>query len=152
MSIVRTCFWFDGTAEDAARFYVALVPGSAVERSFGQTPDGKPLIVEFHLAGVPYQALNGGPHYALSPAASIQIITDDQAETDRLWAALIADGGAESMCGWCVDRFGLSWQVVPRQLMATVGGPDPEGSARATAAMLQMRKIDIAALEAAYRG
>lgn len=152
MSKIRTCLWFDGTAEDAAAFYVSLVPGSAIESRVGRTADGKALLVNFHLGGVPYQALNGGPHYALSPAVSIQLITEDQAETDRLWAALIADGGAESMCGWCSDRFGLSWQIVPRQLMATVGGSDPEGAARATEAMLTMKKIDIAALEAAYRG
>ncbi len=152
MSKIRTCLWFDGTAEAAARFYVALIPGSEIEGMVGATADGKPLLVNFHLAGVPYQGLNGGDSYALSPAVSIQIVTEDQAETDRLWAALIAEGGAESRCAWCTDRFGLSWQVVPRQLMQTVGGPDPDGAARATAAMLGMGKIDIAALEAAYRG
>ncbi|MCB1356324.1 MAG: VOC family protein [Maritimibacter sp.] len=152
MSKLRTCLWFDGTAEAAARFYVSLIPGSAIEGSIGRTADGAPLMVNFHLAGVPYQGLNGGDMYTLSPAVSIQYITEDQAETDRIWAALIADGGAESRCAWCSDRFGLSWQVVPRQLMATVGGPDPEGAARATQAMLGMAKIDIAALEAAYRG
>jgi predicted 3-demethylubiquinone-9 3-methyltransferase (glyoxalase superfamily) len=152
MSHVRTCLWFDGTAEAAARFYVALIPGSGIEDVIGRTADGAPLLVNFHLGGVPYQALNGGPHYRLTPAVSIQVITEDQAGTDRLWAALVADGGAESKCAWCTDRFGMSWQVVPRQLMATVGGADPAGAARATAAMLTMRKIDIAALEAAYAG
>lgn len=152
MSKVRTCLWFDGAAEDAARFYVALIPGSGIEGTIGRTAGGAPLIVNFHLAGVPYQGLNGGELYKLSPAVSIQVITEDQAETDRIWAALIADGGAESRCAWCTDRFGMSWQVVPRQLMATVGGPDAEGAARATHAMMGMNKIDIAALEAAYRG
>ncbi len=152
MSKVRTCLWFDGTAEAAARLYVSLIPGSAIEDTIGADAEGRPLMVNFQLAGVPYQGLNGGDMYKLSPAASIQVITEDQAETDRLWAALIADGGAESRCAWCVDRFGVSWQVVPRQLMATVGGPDPEGARRATQAMLGMSKIDIAALEAAYRG
>ena len=152
MSKVRTCLWYDDNGHQAADFYVGLIPGSAIESRIGATATGTPLMVNFHLAGVPYQALNGGPHYALSPAASISVITEDQAETDRLWAALIADGGAESRCAWCVDRFGLSWQVVPRALMATVGGPDPAGAARATEAMMAMARIDIAALEAAYRG
>lgn len=152
MSKVRTCLWYDDTAEEAALFYVSLIPGSQIESTMGATAEGKALMVNFKLAGAPYQALNGGPHYALSPAASISVITEDQAETDRLWEALIADGGVESRCAWCVDRFGLSWQVVPRALMATVGGPDPDGAARATEAMLSMSKIDIAALEAAYRG
>jgi predicted 3-demethylubiquinone-9 3-methyltransferase (glyoxalase superfamily) len=152
MSKVRTCLWYDGTAEDAARFYVSLIPGSDIESTVGATPDGKPLIVNFNLAGVPYQALNGGPAHRHSPAVSIIVATEDQAETDRLWEALIANGGAESRCAWCTDRFGVSWQVVPRALMATVGGPDPAGAARATEAMLSMSKIDIATLEAAYRG
>lgn len=152
MSNIRTCLWFDGNGHEAAAFYVSLIPGSAIEAQSGATAHGAPLIVDFHLAGAPYSVLNGGPQYALNPAASIQLFTDDQAETDRLWAALIADGGAESMCGWCIDRFGLSWQVIPRQLMATVGGPDPAGARRATEAMLAMKKIDIAALEAAYAG
>lgn len=152
MAGIRTCLWFDGNGHEAAAFYVSLIPGSAIETQSGATQSGAPLIVEFDLAGVPYSVLNGGPTYTLSPAASIQIFTDDQVETDRLWAALIADGGAESMCGWCIDRFGLSWQVIPRQLMATVGGPDPAGAKRATEAMLAMKKIDIAALEAAYAG
>jgi predicted 3-demethylubiquinone-9 3-methyltransferase (glyoxalase superfamily) len=152
MSKVRTCLWYDDNAEEAARFYVSLIPGSKIESTTGATAEGKPLMVNFSLAGVPYQALNGGPTYTHSPAVSISVVTEDQAETDRLWEALIADGGAESRCAWCVDRFGLSWQVVPRALMATVGGPDPDGSARATEAMLSMSKIDIAELEAAYNG
>ncbi|MCB1350405.1 MAG: VOC family protein, partial [Maritimibacter sp.] len=122
MSKVRTCLWFENAAETAARFYVSLIPGSGIEDSIGRTASGTPLMVNFHLAGVPYQGLNGGDMYRLSPAASIQVITEDQAETDRLWDALVADGGAESRCAWCVDRFGVSWQIVPRQLMATVGG------------------------------
>lgn len=152
MTSLRTCLWFDGTAEAAAHFYVSLIPGSEIEGVIGRTAEGRPLMVNFRLAGVPYQGLNGGAMYRLSPAVSIQIVTEDQAETDRLWAALIADGGAESRCAWCTDRFGMSWQVVPRQLMATVGGPDPVGAARATQAVMAMGKIDIAALEAAYAG
>lgn len=150
MGKIRTCFWMNGNGAEAARFYVSLIEGSAIE---GDLPDGaEPLIVNFHLAGVPYMILNGGPHYELTPAASIMVSTTDQAETDRLWETLIADGGKESRCAWCVDRFGVSWQVVPEALPRTVGGPDPEGAKRATAAMLEMGKIDIAALEAAYQG
>ncbi len=152
MNNIRTCLWFDDTAEEAAELYTSLIPGSAIEARIGGTPGGKPFMVLFHLAGVPYQAMNGGPYHQLSPAVSISISAEDQAETDALWAALIADGGAEGRCGWCTDRFGLSWQVIPRALPATVGGPDPEGARRATAAMMEMTRIDIAALEAAYRG
>jgi predicted 3-demethylubiquinone-9 3-methyltransferase (glyoxalase superfamily) len=150
MSKVRTCLWFDGNGAAAAEFYVSLIPGSAIETDYEKGTE--PLMVNFHLAGVPYLALNGGPHYQASPAASIMVMTEDQEETDRLWDALIADGGKESRCAWCVDRFGVSWQVVPKALLRTVGGPDREGSARATQAMLQMSKIDIATLEAAYTG
>jgi len=152
MTKVRTCLWYDGSAEEAAHFYVSLIPGSAIEAVIGRRPDGAALLVNFHLAGAPFQALNGGPDFPPTPAASIAVSTADQAETDRLWAALIADGGAEGRCAWCTDRFGVSWQVVPLALAATVGGPDPEGAARATEAMFAMTKIDIAALEAAYRG
>ena len=150
MSKVRTCLWYDGNGAAAAEFYVTLIPGSAIETDYERGTE--PLMVNFHLAGVPYLALNGGPHYKATPAASIMVMTKDQEETDRLWDALIADGGEESRCAWCIDRFGISWQVVPEQLLATVGGPDPEGANRATQAMLQMSKIDIATLEAAYNG
>jgi predicted 3-demethylubiquinone-9 3-methyltransferase (glyoxalase superfamily) len=109
-------------------------------------------MVEFTLAGTPYQALNGGPHFTLDEAASISVSTEDQAETDRLWAALIADGGAESQCGWLKDRFGLSWQIVPTRLGELMQDPDPEKAGRVQQAMLGMRKLDIAALEAAHRG
>jgi predicted 3-demethylubiquinone-9 3-methyltransferase (glyoxalase superfamily) len=151
MDGVRTCLWFDGQAEEAARFYVALIDGSEIE-SVSPGPNGKALMVNLKIGDVPYLFLNGGPMYALSPATSIMVMTEDQAETDHLWDALIADGGAESRCAWCVDRFGVSWQVVPKALPRTVGGPDREGAARATQAMMGMGKIDIAALEAAYRG
>lgn len=152
MTQVRTCLWFDGVADEAARFYVSLIPGSALEGTHGGTPDGKPLLVNFHLAGTPYQGLNGGPRYTLSEAASVAVTTEDQAETDRLWAALTADGGREGRCGWCVDRFGLSWQVIPRQLPELLGGHDREGAGRATQAMFGMTKLELGALEAAYRG
>ncbi len=109
---VRTCLWFDGQGEVAARFYVSLLPGSAIEGVHRPAPDGPALIVEFSLAGAPYMVLNGGPKYTHTPAASISVSTDDQETTDRLWAALTADGGRESRCGWLVDRFGVSWQIV----------------------------------------
>ena len=149
---VRTCLWFAKGGAEAAEFYTGLIANSAVVGSFGRTQDGAPLMINFHLAGVPYQILNGGPTHALSPASSIAVTTEDQAETDRLWNALVADGGKESRCAWLVDRFGLSWQIVPKALPELLGGPDPEGAARATQAMMGMAKIDIAKLEAAYRG
>ena len=150
MSKIRTCLWYDGNGAEAAEFYVSLIPGSVVETQYEK--DRPPLLIYFHLASVPYVAMNGGPMYQASPAASIMVMTKDQEETDRLWDALIADGGREHRCAWCVDRFGVSWQVVPEALPRTVGGSDPEGAARATQAMLQMSKIDIATLEAAYAG
>lgn len=150
MGPVRTCLWFNGNGAEAARFYTSLIPGSGIE---GSPEEGtEPMIVQFHLAGVPYVALNGGDRYAPTPAASIMVSTHDQAETDALWSALTADGGEESMCGWCVDRFGISWQVIPDALPRLMSGPDRAGAERAMNAMLTMRKIDIAALEAAYAG
>lgn len=148
---VRTCFWFDGTGEEAAKLYVSLLPDSAIETVSRPEQDKPALVVELSLAGTPYMFLNGGPHYKLSPAASIAVRTADQAETDRLWHALLADGGTESMCGWLVDRFGVSWQVVPDALPRMLSSEDREAAGRAMQAMLQMRKIDIAALEAAFR-
>ena len=149
---VRTCLWFDGQGEEAARFYVSLLPGSAIESVHRPAPDGPALIVEFSLAGAPYMVLNGGPKYTHTPAASISVSTEDQETTDRLWAALTADGGRESRCGWLVDRFGVSWQIVPRAVGRLLGDGDREAAGRAQAAMLQMRKLDVAAMEAAFRG
>lgn len=149
---VRTCLWFDENGAEAAEFYVSLLPDSAIE-SMSRTEPGKPpLVVELSLAGTPYMFLNGGKHYALSPAASIAVRTADQAETDRLWHALLADGGEESRCGWLTDRFGVSWQVVPDVLPRLLGADDREAAERVMQAMLQMRKLDIATLEAAFRG
>ena len=120
---VRTCLWFDDQALPAAEFYCSLIPDSRIDH-IGRHSDGQPiakpgkvLSVEFTLAGTPYQALNGGPHFTLSDAVSISVSTRDQAETDRLWDALTADGGAESQCGWLKDRFGLSWQIVPKRAL-----------------------------------
>ncbi len=149
---VRTCLWFDGGGQEAAEFYVSLLPDSAIDAISRPNPDVPALVVEFTLAGAPYMILNGGPHYALTPAASISVRTRDQEETDRLWEALTADGGRESQCGWLVDRFGVSWQIVPEALVRMINAEDREAAARAQAVMLEMRKLDIAALEAAFRG
>lgn len=147
---VRTCLWFEKNGLEAARFYVSLLPDSGLEKDYAA--GAEPITVEFRLAGAPYQILNGGPHYKLSPAASISVTTEDQAETDRLWSALVADGGAESMCGWLADRFGVSWQIVPRQLIRMLTDSDRQAAARAQEAMMRMKKIDIAAIEAAFSG
>jgi predicted 3-demethylubiquinone-9 3-methyltransferase (glyoxalase superfamily) len=146
---VRTCLWFDGNGHEAARFYVSLLPDSRIESEWRGDP---PLVVMFTLAGAPMMILNGGPHYKLNPAASISVLTKDQAETDRLWDALIADGGEESMCGWLVDRFGVSWQITPEVLMRMQESEDQVAAERARQAMYKMRKIDIAVLEAAFNG
>lgn len=147
---VRTCLWYDGTGEEAARLYVSLVPDSRIEDIFRIGPDAPPLVVNFTLAGTPYQALNGGPAHPHTPAASISVLTADQAETDRLWTALLADGGVESRCGWLTDRYGLSWQIVPEVLPRLLGDPDRAAAGRVMEAMMGMVKIDIAALEAAH--
>ena len=152
------CLWYDGTAEDAAKFYAATFPDSAVGAVFrapADYPSGKKgdvLTVEFTVAGIPCIGLNGGPEFKHSEAFSFQIATDDQAETDRLWNAIVGNGGQESMCGWCKDRWGLSWQITPRALTAAVFDADPAAAKRAFEAMMGMTKIDIAAIEAARRG
>lgn len=159
MSKIYTCLWFDqGQAEDAARLYTALIPNSHItniSRAPAGTPsgpEGMVLTVDFTLDGVPYQSLNGGPDFKLSEAASIAVECADQAEVDRLWDALVADGGEHSVCGWLKDRFGLSWQVYPRRLAELLADPDPERARRAMEAMLQMTKIETAELEAAADG
>ena len=149
---VRTCLWFNSQGEEAARFYVSLLPDSRIETVSRPNTNGPALTVDFTLAGAPYQALNGGPMYPQTPAASIAVVTKDQAETDTLWAALVADGGEAGQCGWLTDRFGVSWQIVPERLLEMLGAPDRAAAARANDAMLQMGKIDVAALEAAFRG
>ncbi|MFN3371381.1 MAG: VOC family protein [Sphingomonadaceae bacterium] len=148
---VRTCFWLPGTGEEAARFWTSLLPDSAIEGVVAQD-DGTPLIIEFRLAGAPMMILNAGGAPPPSHAASISVLTDSQRETDRLWAALGADGGAEVACGWITDRFGVSWQIVPRRLPEMFASPDRAAAGRAFAAMQQMVKIDIAAVEAAFAG
>jgi predicted 3-demethylubiquinone-9 3-methyltransferase (glyoxalase superfamily) len=149
---VQTCLWFEKDAEAAAAFYVSLLPESRIGRVKRPEPKGPALTVELTLSGTPYMLLNGGPHYRLSPAASIAVRTADQAETDRLWAALTADGGEASRCGWLTDRFGVSWQIVPEALIRMLNDPDRAAAGRAQAAMMEMRRIDIAALEAAFDG
>ncbi|WP_428407843.1 VOC family protein [Hyphococcus sp.] len=149
---VRTCLWFDKNGKEAVDFYVSLLPDSYIETNFTPEQSGPPLIVEFTLAGAPYMILNGGPMFKHTPAASISVLTKDQAETDRLWNALVADGGEESMCAWCVDRFGVSWQIIPERLPQLLQSDDKAAAGRAQQAMMQMKKIDIAALEAAFRG
>ena len=152
------CIWYEGGALDAATFYAETFPDSkvgAVMRAPGDYPDGKQgniLTVEFTVAGIPCIGLNGGPQFKQSEAFSFQIATDDQAETDRLWSAIVGNGGQESQCGWCKDKWGLSWQITPRALTAAVTDPDPAVAKRAFDAMMTMRKIDIAAIEAARRG
>ena len=149
---VRTCLWFDSRGEEAARLYVSLLPDSRIETVSRPDPDGPALTVDFILAGAPYQVLNGGPMYPQTPAASISVLTKDQTETDTLWSALAADGGEAGQCGWLTDRFGVSWQIVPEPLLEMLGAPDRAAAERAQQAMLKMGKIDIAALEAAFRG
>lgn len=152
------CLWFDGTAEEAARFYAATFPDSsvgAILRAPGDYPSGKEgdvLTVEFTVAGVACLGMNGGPGVPHSMAFSFQIATDDQAETDRLWNAIIDNGGEASACGWCKDKWGLSWQITPRALTAAINDPDRAAARRAFNAMMEMGKIDIAAIEAARRG
>jgi predicted 3-demethylubiquinone-9 3-methyltransferase (glyoxalase superfamily) len=149
---VRTCLWFNGDGGEAAAFYVTLLPGSRIESQFSPTDGAPPLVVDFTLGGTPYQALNGGPDHPHSWAASISVLTQDQAETDRLWAALLANGGMESRCGWLKDRFGLFWQIVPEVLPRLLASPDKAVSARVMQAMMGMVKIDISGIEAAARG
>jgi predicted 3-demethylubiquinone-9 3-methyltransferase (glyoxalase superfamily) len=158
MSKVGTCLWFDKDAESAARFYVSLVPGSALMhtlRSPGSWPGGEAgdvILVRFTLGGQSFQALNGGAPASYGTAASISVECADQAEVDRLWAALTADGGAEIICGWLRDRWGVPWQIVPEMPPPLLADPDPAVSGRVFAAMTQMVKLDIVALERAAAG
>ena len=154
MSTITPCLWFDGTAEEAANFYASLLPDSRVDsihRAPGDYPSGTAgdvLTVEFTLMGQPFMGLNGGPHFKFNEAISFQIPVDTQAEADRLTNALSAVPEAEQ-CGWVKDRFGLSWQIVPRQLMWLLSDPEPARARRAFEAMMRMKRIDIAALESA---
>ena len=152
------CLWFDRDAEEAARFYARTFPDSAVGaimRAPGDFPSGQQgdvLTVEFTVCGIPCVGLNGGPAFKHSEAFSFQIATEDQAETDRLWNAIVGNGGQESACGWCKDKWGLSWQITPRVLLQAITDPDPAAAKRAFEAMMTMQKIDVATIEAARRG
>lgn len=152
------CLWYDGTAVEAATFYAETFPDSAVHavhRAPGDYPAGRQgdvLTVEFTVMGIPCLGLNGGPAFHHSEAFSFQVATDDQAETDRLWNAIVDHGGQPSACGWCRDKWGLSWQIIPRALTEAVTDPDPAAAKRAFEAMMTMTRIDIAAVEAARRG
>lgn len=152
------CLWYDGTALDAATFYAQTFPDStvdAVHHAPGDYPAGKQgdvLTVEFTVMGIPCLGLNGGAGIQHNGAFSFQVATDDQAETDRLWNAIVGNGGEESVCSWCKDKWGISWQITPRVLTAAITHPDQATAKRAFDAMMTMKKIDIAAIEAAMKG
>jgi predicted 3-demethylubiquinone-9 3-methyltransferase (glyoxalase superfamily) len=152
------CLWFNGDAEEAARFYAATFPDSsvdAVHRAPGDYPSGalgNVLTVQFTVLGIPCLGLNGGPAFKHTEAFSFQVATVDQAETDRYWDAIVGYGGQESACGWCKDKWGLSWQITPLALTEAITDPDPAAAKRAFEAMMTMGKIDVAAIEAARRG
>ena len=152
------CLWYDGGAEEAAQFYAATFPDSsvkAVRRAPGDYPMGKEgdvLTVEFTVMGIPCLGLNGGPMFKHSEAFSFQVATADQEETDRLWNAIVGNGGQESQCGWCRDKWGISWQITPLALTRAMADPDRIAAKRVFQAMMPMKKIDIAAIEAARRG
>ena len=151
------CLWYDGAALHAARFYAETFPDSAVGgvmRAPGNFPSGKQgdvLTVHFTVAGIPCIGLNGGPAFKHNEAFSFQIATEDQAETDRLWNAIVGNGGEESACGWCKDKWGVSWQITPQALLDAISDPDRAAAKRAFDAMMTMKKIDMAAIEAARR-
>jgi predicted 3-demethylubiquinone-9 3-methyltransferase (glyoxalase superfamily) len=158
MSKVSPCLWFDGEAEEAAEFYVSLLPDSRIETIQKNTVDGPAgkagsvLVVEFTLAGQRFMALNGGMRFEYTHAVSFKIDCADQAEVDRLWDALLADGGQAERCGWLKDRFGVSWQIAPTVLPKYLGGADRDGAKRAMQAMMGMIKLDIEGLRRAYEG
>ena len=158
---ITPCLWYDGDAKAAADFYASVFKDSEIGRTSkydeesskgsGQ-PEGSAMVVEFEIAGQKFLGLNGGPHFKFSEAISFMIDCKDQAEVDYFWSRLTADGGEESQCGWLKDKFGLSWQVVPSVMSSLVTGPDREGSKRAMAAMMKMKKIDIKTIQDAYDG
>ncbi len=152
------CLWFDRDAEEAARFYASVFPDTsvtAVHRAPGDYPSGKTgdvLTVEFTVMGIPCLGLNGGPEFQQTEAFSFQVATADQAETDRYWNAIVGNGGKESACGWCKDKWGVSWQITPTVLTRAITDPDPAAAKRAFDAMMEMGKIDVAKIEAAWKG
>ncbi|MFZ9218901.1 MAG: VOC family protein [Candidatus Limnocylindrus sp.] len=157
MANTNPCLWFDGTAEQAANLYVSVFPNSSIDEVVRTPGDyhagtaGSVLAVRFTLNGAPFLALNGGPMYQFTPAVSFQIDCADQAEVDRYWAAL-TEGGEPGQCGWLKDRFGLSWQVNPREMNLYLGGADRAGAARAQQAMMKMEKLIVEDLRRAYEG
>ena len=152
------CLWYDHDAEEAARFYATTFPESSVGKVYRSPADspsskkGDVLTVDFVVMGIPCLGLNGGPTFKQSEAFSFQVSTQDQAETDRYWNAIVGNDGQESACGWCKDKWGVSWQITPRALMEAIADPDPAAAKRAFDAMMTMGKIDIAAIEKARRG
>lgn len=157
-SPITVCLWFDGAALEAAEFYAQTFANSAVQAVHCAPADypacrqGGVLTVEFTVLGLPCLGLNGGPTFPHSEAFSFQVVTEDQAETDRLWQAVVGHGGQPNACGWCKDRWGVSWQITPRVLLQAIAHPDAAAARRAFIAMMGMGKIDIAAIEAALRG
>jgi len=158
MPKIAPCLWFNGQAEEAANLYVSLLPDSRIDKVMRSpadnpsTPAGAVLTVEFTVAGQPFMGLNGGPQFSFTEAVSFSIECEDQAEVDRLWEALTKGGGSPGPCGWLKDRFGLSWQIVPRALNEMMKDPNREAAGRAMKAMLKMGKLDIAALQRAFEG
>ena len=153
-----TCLWFDGRAREAANFYTSIFPESSVADNWIAPTDtpgnkqGEEIVVNFTIFGRPFIGLNGGPQFPHSEAISFQIPCKDQEEIDKYWVLLTKDGGEESQCGWCKDKFGISWQVTSPEMMKYLGGPDSEGAQRATKAMLEMKKIILSKMKSAYEG
>lgn len=157
MQKITTFLWFDHQAEVAANFYVSVFKNSKINSitrngEGGPGPQGSALVISFTLEGQEFLALNGGPHFKFTEAISLYVSCETQEEVDKLWNILIADGGAESQCGWLKDKYGLSWQIIPTALQRTISGSDPSGARRALQAMMKMRKLNIQALEDAYAG
>jgi predicted 3-demethylubiquinone-9 3-methyltransferase (glyoxalase superfamily) len=154
---IKTFLWFEKDAEAAAELYTSIVPGSRILSPSrwgggGPAPKGSVMSVAFELGGAPFIAFNGGPHYKLNPSVSLFAACETQDEVDRYWTKLLESGGKEIRCGWLVDRFGLSWQIIPNALMEWIGDSDPDKAGRVTKAMMGMQKIDIAGLRRAYAG
>ena len=150
---LTTFLWFDGQAKEAADFYVSIFPGAKLGnisyyQQDAQLPAGSVLVAEFELFGQPFAALNGGPHFTHSEAVSFQMMCDTQDEIDSIWNAIVENGGQESMCGWCKDRFGVSWQIIPSMLSSALGNPDPEKAQASFAAMMTMHKLHIPTFQA----
>jgi len=159
MNTMTTCLWFDhGKAREAAEFYASVFPDSHVGAHHASPADnpsskaGEELTVEFTVLGQSFVGLNGGPNFKPNESVSFMVLTDNQEDTDRYWNAIVGNGGEESWCGWCKDRWGFSWQITPRALLAATTDPDPAAAKRSMEAMMKMRKIDIATIEAARRG